>query len=179
VFEWIAFITGVLQVILAYANRRLNFYAGIISVSLYMIVFYNAGLYAESLLNLYYVFISIAGLILWQQQHIRDISHTTKAEIKKAFLLTLFLWITLVVVLRQFTQSDIPMADALVTAIAWTGSWLLLKRKVENWLVLNLSNLIAVPLHIYKGLELTAILTCIYIFIAMKGYFEWRKKAVA
>jgi nicotinamide mononucleotide transporter len=64
----------------------------------------------------------------------------------------------------------------LVASIAWAGTWLLLKRKVENWIVLNISNCIAIPLQYYKGLELTALLTVIYVVVAVFGFFSWQKK---
>jgi nicotinamide mononucleotide transporter len=53
---------------------------------------------------------------------------------------------------------------------------LLLKRKLENWILLNISNLIAIPLQFYKGLELTSLLTFIYVVIAVLGYKEWKKE---
>ena len=78
--------------------------------------------------------------------------------------------------LNQFTDSTVPYLDAIVSAFAWAGTWLLLKRKLENWILLNISNLIAIPLQFYKGLELTSLLTMIYVVIAFLGYREWKKK---
>ncbi len=78
-------------------------------------------------------------------------------------------------VLKNYTDSTVPVLDSLVTAIAFAGTWLLVKHKIENWIVLNISNLIAIPLQWYKGLELTALLTCIYFIVALLGYYRWNK----
>jgi nicotinamide mononucleotide transporter len=50
-----------------------------------------------------------------------------------------------------------------------------MKRKIENWLVLNISNLIAIPLQYSKGLELTSLLTVVYFIMGIAGYWKWRK----
>ncbi|HQW47475.1 MAG TPA: nicotinamide mononucleotide transporter, partial [Chitinophagaceae bacterium] len=54
-------------------------------------------------------------------------------------------------------------------------TWLMIQRKLEHWLVLNLSNTFAIPLLIYKELELTALLTLIYFVIAILGYYKWKQ----
>lgn len=165
-----------MQVILALKNKTFNFYAGIISVCFYTYVFYDFKLYAESVLNLYYLIASILGLFLWQQKSQQKISKTTKQEWMLAVGILASSFIILFLLLNKYTDSTVPYLDATVSAFAWVGTWLLLKRKVENWILLNISNLIAIPLQIYKGLELTSLLTIIYVVIAVLGYREWKKK---
>ena len=176
--EWLAVLFGIAQVVLAMKNKTLNFYAGIISVSLYIYLFYKSGLFAESLLNIYYLAISVAGIFMWQKKANNaplPISKTSKQDWMKASALFLVLFFVLSFILKTYTTSNVPYADALVSALAWAGTWLMINRKLENWLVLNLSNAIAIPLLIYKGLELTALLTVIYFVVAVSGYFSWKK----
>lgn len=176
--EWFAFLFGVAQVVLALRNQVLNFYAGIISVSLYIYVFYYSGLYAESLLNSYYLIVSIAGIFLWQKKEGTEtlpISRANNKDWLQAMVLFIILFFCIFIILRNFTNSTVPLADALVSSSAWVGTWLMIHRKLENWVVLNVSNLIAIPLLIYKGLHLTAILTAIYVVIAIMGYYRWKK----
>jgi len=165
-------------VVLALKNQTTNFYAGIVSVSLYIYVFYSFGLYAESILNIYYLIVSIMGIFLWQQEIRASITRTTSAEWFIAAMIACVSWGILFFILKTFTSSNVPFLDAFVTATAWAGTWLLIRRKTEHWLVLNISNMVAIPLQFYKGLELTSLLTCIYFVIAVKGYFEWRKQAI-
>ncbi len=175
--EWLAFGFGVAQVVLALKNKTINFYAGIISVCLYIYVFYSYGLYAESILNLYYLMVSVAGIFLWQQKNQASITFTTSREWMMTLMIAILSWAVLFLILKNFTPSTVPFLDAFVTAAAWAGTWLLIKRKVENWIILNVSNIVAIPLQIYKGLELTSLLTCIYVVVAVLGYVEWRKNA--
>ncbi len=62
-----------------------------------------------------------------------------------------------------------------IRATAWAGMWLLAKRKIENWILLNISNLFAIPLLLYKQLPLFAGLTLFLFIVAVLGYYEWRK----
>ena len=173
--EWLAFVTAVAQVWLALKNKRINFYAGLISVVLYTVVFYRAGLYAESLLNLYYVGASIAGLFYWQSSEQQPIAYATKSERLQSAILFFAGWLILYMVLRFATNSNVPALDAFVSAMAWAGTFLLIRRRIENWWVLNISNIIGMPLQFYKGLELTSLLTLIYIVLAIRGHISWTK----
>jgi nicotinamide mononucleotide transporter len=62
-----------------------------------------------------------------------------------------------------------------VSATAWAGMWLLSKRKIENWVLLNVSNFFAIPLLLYKQLPLFAALTSFLFLVAIFGYLDWRK----
>jgi nicotinamide mononucleotide transporter len=65
--------------------------------------------------------------------------------------------------------------DSFVAATAWAGMWLLAKRKLENWVLLNISNIVAIPLLFYKHLPLNALLTLFLFIVAVMGYFRWKK----
>src|SRR5690606_26778048 len=77
--------------------------------------------------------------------------------------------------LTRFTDSDVPVGDALVTAFAWAGMWLMAKRKIENWILLNISNFMSVPLLIHKDLYFYAVLTAFLFVVAIFGYINWYK----
>jgi nicotinamide mononucleotide transporter len=174
--EWVAFFFGVVQVLLALKNKVLNFYAGILSVSLYIVLFYQSGLFAESLLNIYYLIISVAGILFWNRKSPLPISKTSSRDWFKSLIIFVSLLSFLYLILNHFTDSTVPFADSMVSAFAWVGSWMLVRRKIENWILLNISNVLAIPLLIYKGLELTALLTLIYFVVAVFGYFSWKKQ---
>ncbi|MBK7762614.1 MAG: nicotinamide mononucleotide transporter [Bacteroidetes bacterium] len=171
-----AFLFGLVQVILAAKNKSANFYFGIVSVVLYIYVFYTYGLFAESLLNAYYLLISIGGIYFWQASKLKDISTIQIRDWVMLSICMLIVWIVLYVILKMCTPSTVPAFDAFVSAAAWIGSWLLMKRKLENWIFLNISNVVAIPLQLYKGLSLTALLTMIYFIVAIKGYIDWKRR---
>ncbi len=182
VLEWLAFVLGVAQVVLAWKNKSSNFIAGLLSVLLYTYLFYTVGLYAESLLNAYYVFISLSGLWSWQKQQghsPKPISRCNPSDWQRAIVIALLLFLVLSIILHQFTNSTVPIPDALVSALAWTGAYLLVQRKLENWLWLSASNLLAIPLLWYKNMPLTALLTVIYLVVGGMGYVYWKKQTNA
>jgi nicotinamide mononucleotide transporter len=176
--EWMAVGFGVAEVLLAKANNALLYPAGIISVLISIYLFYHAGLYAESALNIYYLIMSAWGWWLWVNHPNRVQLPVTKAgkkdrNITLAIVATAFTF--LYIILKNFTNSTVPAFDAFVSATAWAGMWLLAKRKLENWILLNISNAVAIPLLFYKGLSLYALLTVFLFVIAIQGYFKWKR----
>ena len=177
--QWIAIITGVAEVLLARVNNILLYPAGIISTLLTMYILFVSGLYADSLLNAYYMIMSVYGWWYWAKKKDRPqvpISVCSGADWRIVVAITGGGFVLLYILLKLFTPSTVPVADAWVSATAWAGMWLLAKRKVENWLLLNISNLFAIPLLFYKQLPLFAGLTIILFIVAVFGYFDWRKK---
>lgn len=179
--EWIGLAFGVAEVLLARANKAALYPCGIISVVISSWIFFHSKLYAESLLNIYYLVMSIYGWWMWRAQAGTrsgiKIMHANKQDwlisagiVAGGFLVLYFALIT-------YTDSTVPAWDAFVSATAWAGMWLLARRKVENWLLLNLSNAFAVPLMFYKGLPLYGLLYLFLFIVAVAGYFDWRKIA--
>jgi nicotinamide mononucleotide transporter len=177
--QWIVLLLGVSEVLFARANKIALYPTGIASsiISIYLLM--KAGLFGECFLNFYYIIMSIYGWWYWMKKKNLPpvkITYTTKKG---------WIWVTSIVVvgylmlylfLRYFTPSTVPEWDALVTSTAWAGMWLLSKRKIENWILLNVSNAVAIPLLFVKGLPLFAILTIFLFLVAIQGYFSWRKK---
>ncbi|RYD99983.1 MAG: nicotinamide riboside transporter PnuC [Sphingobacteriales bacterium] len=175
--EWLGVFFSMLQVVLASRNNSLNYLFGIAGVLLTLYVMAYSGLYAEFTLNLYYLVMSIYGWIYWLRGKASTQIPITKSSDKDWILsvsIVLISFILFLFALTQFTDSDVPVADALVSAFAWAGMWLMARRKLENWLLLNVSNLIAVPLMIHKELYLYAILSVFLFVVAVIGYFNWR-----
>ncbi len=177
-WQWLAVLLGVAEVLLAKANKIWLYPAGIASTLLSIFVLFRAGLYAECLLNGYYVLMSIYGWWYWikkKNQPPVKIAYSSRKEWMICLLivfggLALLYWL-----LNHFTPSTVPFWDAWVSATAWAGMWLLAKRKIENWILLNISNAFAIPLLIYKKLPLYAALTLFLFIVAVQGYFKWRK----
>jgi nicotinamide mononucleotide transporter len=176
--EWVAVILAVAEVLLAQRNNVLLYPTGIISTVLFIYIMANAGLYAESALNIYYLVMSMYGWLLWVKRKdglMLSITHANKQEWYIASTIVIIGGGITYFVLCNYTPSTVPLWDTWVSATAWAGMWLLAKRKIENWLLLNLSNIFAIPLLIYKQLPLTACLTLFLFIVAIFGYFRWKK----
>lgn len=178
--QWAILIFGVLEVLLAKANNTLLYPAGIIATTLAVYSLFTAQLYAESLLHLYYIIMSVYGWWHWAYEK-NATPVTVKFADRNEWIVSLVIifggWGILYFALIAFTPSTVPMWDAWVSSTAWAGTWLLARRKAENWILLNVSNAFAVPLLFYKELPLFAVLTIFLFVVACFGYFDWIKMA--
>lgn len=176
--EWLGVFFSVFQVLLARKNNSNNYLFGIAGISLTLYVMIQSKLYAEFTLNLYYLVMSIYGWLYWKFGKRRSettISETNNNEKLITAGIVIGTFSIFYFFLTNFTDSDVPFLDSLVSAFAWAGMWLMARRKIENWILLNISNIIAIPLLIHKGLYLYAVLTAFLFIVAISGYLEWRK----
>lgn len=162
---------------------------GIISAAIYIVVYYNSRFYADMAIQFYYIGVSIVGLWRWlrpghdkkETQHDTQHIGVTEATARERVLLLLTClatWLILWLILRQ-TDSPVPIADALTTALCIIGTWMLVKKEVENWLVFILADGISAGLYIWKGLLLTSGLFALYTLLAVIGYIRWNKELKA
>jgi len=179
--EAIAVLFGMASVLLANRNNVALYPTGIISTAIYIYLMGKptVGLYAEAMLNVYYFVMSVYGWWRWYEHHenesARAISHNTRRDWIITGAIVAIGWLVLYLLLSKFTNSNVPALDAFVSATACAGMWLLAKHKIENWILLNISNAIAIPLQIYKGIPFTAFLTLFLFIVAIFGYFKWKK----
>ncbi len=178
--EWVAAGAGVAQVLLARAAKASNYAFGMLSTALYLVFFFRGALYADAALNGYYLVMSAYGWWHWRGEGrgiTVPVSHATPRDWAVAFCIgggALALGYGL---LHNFSGSAVPLWDAGIAATAWAGMWLLARRKVENWLWLNASNAVAIPLYFFKGYLVTMVLTIFLFAVAVSGYFHWRRMA--
>ncbi|HMF70657.1 MAG TPA: nicotinamide riboside transporter PnuC [Flavitalea sp.] len=176
--QWLGLILGVAEVILARNNKIALYPAGIAASAISIYLLWEAGLFGECILSFYYIVMSIYGWWYWiKKKHVPpvEISYSTRSEWKTVITIVVAGYLLLYIMLRYFTPSTVPHWDALVSATAWAGMWLLARRKIENWILLNISNAMAIPLLFYKGLALYALLTIFLFVVAVQGYFIWKK----
>ena len=174
--QWIAVAMGVAEVLLARVNNVWLYPTGIIGTMLSIYLLLQVQLYADSLLNVYYVVMSVYGWIYWVKKQNRPpvkISWSNSNE----WLITLAIsfggWLLFYFVLKNYTTSNVPVWDALVASTGWAGMWLLARRKIENWVLLNVSNIFAIPLLFYKKLPLFGALTIFLFIIGVWGFIDW------
>jgi nicotinamide mononucleotide transporter len=176
IWEWLAVLLGVAEVLLAKVNNIWLYPTGIAGTFIGIYILLMAGLYAESALNVYYLVMSVYGWYYWLKKRNGPpvkITWTTRREWTITLLIVFAGWAILYVVLKKFTTSNVPVWDAWVASTAWAGMWLLARRKLENWILLNVSNLFAIPLLCYKNLIMFSALTLFLFIVAFFGFFEW------
>lgn len=169
---------GVMQVILSRKNNINNYLFGILAILLSTVVLYRSQLYGDIILNAYYLVMSIYGYFYWKYGKAkaeRPISVATLKEQVYAISIVLACFGCMYLWLAFYTNSDVPIWDAIVSAFAWAGMWLMAKRKLENWIYLNISNIISIPLLVYKELYIYAALSVFLLILGTSGYLNWRR----
>ncbi|TDH26624.1 nicotinamide riboside transporter PnuC [Segetibacter sp. 3557_3] len=177
--QWLALILGVAEVLLARANKISLYPTGIAASAISVYLLWQVGLYGECLLSCYYIVMSIYGWWYWLKKKDVppvEISYSGRKDWITITGIVVIGYVLLYVVLKNFTPSTVPHWDAFITSTAWAGMWLLAKRKIENWVLLNISNAFAIPILFHKGLPLYALLTLVLFIVAVQGFFSWRKK---
>jgi len=177
--EGIGVTLAIIQVLLSRANNPMNYLFGIGSVVITLFLMFENKLYAEFTLNIYYLIMSIYGWYFWnfgKQKQETPITYSNKKDYITSISIVLITCFLFYCCLTTFTDSDVPLWDALVSGFAWAGMWLMAKRKIENWIFLNISNAIAIPLMLHKSLYLYALLSLFLFIVATSAYFVWKKK---
>lgn len=181
--EAIAVITGLMSVWYARKENILVYPTGIVSVLIYVYLCFTVKLYAEMGINAFYFFMSIYGWVKWSRKvgdkPARPITWASGREWVYSVAGFVVSFVVLYFVLKNYTDSNVPFWDALTTAIFIIGMWLMALKKIENWILWILGDLISVPLYASKGLALTGIQYTVFLALAVAGYLEWRKKLKA
>ena len=178
--EFTAVFFGIISVLYSRKENILVYPTGIISTILYTwfcFVWWN--LYAEGSLNFYYTIMRIYGWYAWRMQkggETLPISFNTKKDWTICSIFLILSWSILYVVLKKFTNSNVPFADSFASATAYTGMWQMARKKAENWLWWILTNTISIPLYFYKGAVFTSIQYIVFLILAIMGWKEWKKK---
>jgi nicotinamide mononucleotide transporter len=176
--EAFSFVTGAICVWLVVRENVANFPVGLVNVSAYAVVFFEAQLYADAGLQVVYFVLGILGWILWH----RGKTGTNCIVIVRASPLELTIVIVLTVLSTvllwrclQYVGGSASFWDALTTSISLGSQWLLTRKRIENWLGWIAVDIIYVPLYVYKELYLTALLYFVFLCMAMIGWVEWQK----
>ncbi len=178
--EFIAVVTGIASVIYSRKENILVYPVGLLSTGIFVLIYIEHGLYADASVNFYYTVMSIIGWMMWARKKdgIKTLS-VTASSIKErisSFVFFAVCWIVLYFLLSRFTDSVVPLADSFTSAAAYTGMWLMNKKKLENWIWWIITDLASVPLNFYKHLVFTSFQYLVFLILAVMGYITWRKK---
>ena len=178
--EFIAVVTGIASVIFSRKENILVYPVGMISTGIFIWLYITHGLYADASVNFYYTVMSVIGWIMWSKKSegrtVLSITASTKADWQKAIIFFFTCWIILYFLLHRFTDSTVPMADSFTSASAFTGMWLMNKKKLENWTWWIITDLASIPLNFYKHLVFTSFQYLVFLILAVMGYITWRNK---
>lgn len=178
--EFIAVVFGIASVIYSRQENIRVYPTGIVNTTIYIYLSLIAGLYAEAGVNFYYTVMSIVGWVMWAvKKEGKTVLHISRSTLREwSFALGFFAlcWLVLWWVLQTFTNSTVPVADGFASAAAYTGMWLMARKKLENWLWWIITNVASIPLYFIKGFVFTSFQYLVFLVLAVMGYVEWRRK---
>lgn len=183
--EYIGVLCGIVSVWFSRKENILVYPSGIINTIIYIYLSYKYHLPGEAAVNIYYTVMSMYGWWLWtrknkEQQHLVEISYSNRRwwiyqlSFFSAFYVTLFICITYLK--KEFYEGAIPWADSFAAATAFTGMWLMAKKKVESWYWWIVTNIASIPLYFVKGLVFTSVYYAVLLVLAVSGLAEWKRR---
>ena len=181
VLEGIVFIMGILSVWYAKKENILVYPTGLIATVITVYLFFRDGLLGDMMMNFYWSAMSIYGWWNWSRkknnEHVVQISRTTKKE--KIIGIGLFL-ATMTInygVYRVFGDEIAPSnyIDIFTSGLFFTGMWYMALKKLENWTLWIIADLITIPLYASRGWGMLSLQYVIFTILAIQAYLAWKK----
>ena len=174
--EFLAVSFSIIYVILAANGNIWCWLAAIISVSLYVYICYNAKLYAETILQVFYLLMAFWGYFSWK-------SMNTKNIIQEMTLSSHILFICFGVVFTFisgylfsiYSDAKMPLVDSFTTIFSLIATYMVVKRILSTWLYFIVIDIVSIYLYYSRDLYFSSILFIIYSIIAVIGYYNWTK----
>ncbi|RYF41244.1 MAG: nicotinamide riboside transporter PnuC [Comamonadaceae bacterium] len=181
--EIAAFLSGLCSV---WLTRRLhigNWPAGIVSCVCFGVLFVEARLYADALLQIAFIVLGLYGWRSWALARSRTgevpVSRATGGEVALGLALAAAGTFAAAWVLGRFTDSPVPLPDAAILVLSLIATWAQARSRIECWLVWIVVDVISIPLYWSRGLPLTAVLYVLFLLICLGGLASWRQRLPA
>lgn len=181
ILEAITFVFGIASVYYAKKENILVYPTGLIATTITVYLLYRAGYFGDMVINGYYSIMSIYGWYMWGKkkngQKVIAISRTNKIE--KLTGIGMFL-LTIIVIFAVYKTFDYEIKtenylDIFTSGLFFTAMWYMAFKKIENWTLWIIGDLIAVPIYAYRGLGILSLEYVVFTILAILAYIEWRK----
>lgn len=177
--EWVAALTSAVSVYLGTRQQIWSWPTAIVSVALYVPVFWRSGLYSDMGLQVVYFVLSAYGWYQWLHGGAnRTALRVTRASARVWLAitpLTLAFWYALASYMATRPGVSLPDLDAGLAALSLAAQWMMTRKILENWILWIVVDVVYVPMYLYKGLPVTAALYTVFLVLAVLGYREWSR----
>lgn len=187
--EIIGTIIGLVYLWLEYHASIYLWVASVVMPVVYTFIFFDAGLYADMGIQIYYVLASIYGFICWRWAISRKnkinatkelkIAHAPRRLFTPLSIISIALTIAIAYILIAFTDSNVPWWDSFTTSLSIVAMWLMARKYIEQWWVWLVVDVVSAGVYLYKDLYFTAGLYLLYAVIAYFGYKKWKELMIA
>ncbi|SDR82275.1 nicotinamide mononucleotide transporter [Formosa sp. Hel1_31_208] len=181
VLEAIAFFFGIASVIYAKRENILVYPIGLVATVITVYIFLHDELMGDMMMNFYYSVMSIYGWWNWSRKkdntYVVPISRTNNKEKWIGFgMFLLTMLITYFIYKGYGTAIDSSnYIDIFTSGIFFTAMWFMANKKLENWTLWIIADIITVPLYAYRGWGMLSLQYLIFTIVAIQGYLAWKK----
>lgn len=172
-------VLGLAYILLEYKASVWMWVVGFFMQCLGIVLYYQKGLYADCGMEFYYLAMTVYGFVAWtrhkQKTQELPIRHMPMKIAVIWLGIAFVIWLAIYLLLVNFTDSKVPIADAFTTALSIVGIWALARKYLEQWFVWIVVDIVTCALYFYKDIPFKASLYGLYVIIAVFGYFKWKK----
>lgn len=179
ILEIIATVSGLIHVFLLTREKIIAWPFGILTVSVYVYIFFVSRLYSDAILHVFYIGLNSYGWYNWAKRKgtvaevaVTRLSRMNLAAVSGVILLGTLAWGRF---MDANTDADFAYFDAFTTVASLIAQYLLTQKKIDNWVIWILVDLVAIPIYLLKGLYLTSGLYLVYLLLCISGWLEWRR----
>jgi nicotinamide mononucleotide transporter len=177
--EIVAAVILLISVVLSAIENIWSWPTAIIGVALYIVVFYQAKLYADMGLQFIYIAISIYGWYEWlhggEEQGELRVSKAPMPILLTGSLVAATFTLALGLFLRHFTDAALPFADSALTSFSLLAQFLMARKYIENWYIWIIVDVFYIAMFMFKHLYPTAVLYAAFIGACTLGLVQWRR----
>lgn len=177
--EAVAVAFGIVSVYLSVRENIWSWPTAIVNVALYILVFFQARLYADMGLQVVYVALNAYGWYQWLYGGAnRTELHVSRTSARLAAVLVLVgvaCAALLGTLLARHTDAALPYVDSATTSTSLVAQWMMTRKKLENWLVWVAVDVVYIGMFVYKDLYLTSGLYAVFLVLSAMGYVQWRR----
>ncbi len=181
IIEAIIFVFGIVSVWYAKKENILVYPTGLIATILSVYLLFKDKLIGDMMMNFYFSIMSIYGWWNWSRKkddkYVVPITRTnTKEKIIGFALFLLTVFITFLVYKSSGVKIETSnYIDMITSGMFFTGMWYMAKKKLENWTLWIIADIITVPLYAYRGWGMLSLQYLIFTILAIQGYLAWKK----
>jgi len=179
--EFIAFVFGILSVWFAKKENIWVYPTGLIATIITTYLLYTTGYLGDMMINGYFSIMSIYGWYQWTKKtnNKNNLLITRTNNREKVIGIALF-FVTIFVVFGIYNFFDYELKkenyiDIFASGIFFTAMGFMAFKKIENWTLWIIGDIIVVPLYAYRGLGMLALQYLIFTILAISAYLEWKK----
>ncbi|KQN26810.1 nicotinamide mononucleotide transporter [Sphingomonas sp. Leaf33] len=181
--EWVAAALGLVCVALAVRRSLWTYAFGVASTALLAVVVFEARLYSQALLQVFFVAINAYGFLNWR----RAKAAGGEVAVERMSPRDLGVWsigIALATLgwgwaMHLLTDAAQPLLDASIAVVSVAAQLLMARRRLENWTLWIAVDIASIPLFLGQGLRIVAGLYLVYLALAIWGYVDWHRAARA